>query len=141
MDNSILRPDDARIINEGRSKTLGDVAEGLDGKPVSIEVPLRDQIVNKLYKRLKEQGEGQRTREMWQIGNSDRAAWLAKMRAMLETFDEFIEPIYDATQEWSSTLHLPTTFIACKTYHARMFAAIMAIDPPFTVKALSLIHI
>jgi hypothetical protein len=135
MDNSILRPDDARVINEGRSKTLGDVAEGLDGKPVAIEVPLRDQIVNKLYKRLKEQGEGQRTREMWQIGNSDRAAWLAKMRAMLETFDEFIEPIYDATQEWSSTLHLPTTFIACKTYHARMFAAIMAVDPPFTVKA------
>jgi hypothetical protein len=135
MDNSILRPDDARVINEGRSKTLGDVAEGLDGKEVAVEVPLRDQIVKKLFNRLKEQGEGQRTREMWQIGNSDRAAWLAKMRAMLETFDEFIEPIYDATQEWSSTLHLPTTFIACKTYHARMFAAIMAVDPPFTVKA------
>lgn len=135
IDKSILRPDDARIVNEGRSKTLGDTAEGLDGKPVSIEVPLRDQISNKLYKKLVEQGEGARTKEIWLIGNSDRQAWLTKMRAMLETFDEFIEPIYDATQEWSSTLHLPTTLIACRAYHARMFAAVMSIDPPFTVKA------
>jgi hypothetical protein len=135
LDNTILRSDDAALVQEGRSKTLGDVAEGLDGSEVAVEVPLRERVVKKLYKKLADNQEGLRTRELWILGNSERQEWLSKMRAMLQTFDEFVEPIYDATNDWSSTLHLPVTYTAAKTYHARMFAAIMSIDPPFTVKA------
>lgn len=135
IDNTIVRSDDANLVNEGRKKTLGDTAEAMDGQTVAVEVPLREKVVKKLQKRLKEQNEGLRTRELWQLGNAERQEWLTKMRALLTTFDEFMTPIYDATNDWSSTLHLPVTFTACKTYHARMFAAIMAIDPPFTAKA------
>lgn len=135
IDNTILRPDPATLAEEGRKKTLGDVAEALDGSEVAVEVPLRERIVKKLYRKLADSQEGLRTRDLWTIGNSERQEWLSKMRAMLQTFDEFVEPIYDATNDWSSTLHLPVTYTAAKTYHARMFAAIMSIDPPFTVKA------
>lgn len=135
IDNTIVRSDDANLVNEGRKKTLGDTAEAMDGQTVAVEVPLREKVVKKLQKRLKDQNEGLRTRELWQLGNAERQEWLTKMRALLTTFDEFMTPIYSAHNDWSSTLHLPVTFTACKTYHARMFAAIMAIDPPFTAKA------
>lgn len=128
-----IRTEDQEL--EKRTKTLGDVATDLAGNTVQVQVPLREQIVERLYKRMVEQDEGLRTRDLWNIGNSERAGWLTKMQGLLRTFDEFIEPIYDATNDWSSTLHLPVVYNACKTYHARFLAALLAIDPPFTVKA------
>lgn len=130
-----MRNEDNKIVQEGRSGSLGDVATSMDGKQVAVKVPLREQVVDKLYNKLIEMNEGQRTTELWNIGNSERADWLGKMQGLLKTFDEFVTPIYDATNDWSSTLHLPTVYTACKTMHARFLAALMGIDPPFNAKA------
>jgi hypothetical protein len=100
-----------------------------------VVVSLRDQVQEKLVKKLEDLGEGQRTSELWRQGNNDRRDWLDRQTMLLEQFDEFIDPIYDAPQPWASTLHLPVTYTVCKTYHARMLAALISIDPPFTVKA------
>lgn len=120
---------DMDVIKNGRTSTLKDTDE------LKVVVPLRDQIVDKLVRKLEEQGEGIRTKEIWDQGNSLRQDWLKKQEELLATFDEFVEPIYDATNDWSSTLHLPIVFTMCKTMHARFLAALLGIDPPFTLKA------
>ncbi len=123
------RPTDQDLVRDGRGNTLKDTDE------LKVVVPLREKIVNKLVSKLEAQGEGRETVQIWLSGNSKRQDWLTRQRVLLEQFDEFIDPIYDATNDWSSTLHLPVTYTVCKTYHARMLAALLSIDPPFTVKA------
>lgn len=130
-----MRDEDLDVVNDGRTATLGDTATALDGKEVAVQVPLREQVVRKLFKKLVEQKQGQKTQDLWNIGNAERSEWLNKQRALLQTFDEFVNPIYDATNDWSSTLHLPTVYTACKTMHARFLAALLGVDPPFNVKA------
>jgi hypothetical protein len=115
---------DQDVINEGRKNPLKDV-----------EVPLRERSLQKLVKRLEEMGEGQRTVEIWNAENANRQAHLNKQIALLKEFDEFIEPIYAKSQEWMSDIHLPIVFTVCKTYHARFLAALLSIDPPFSMKA------
>lgn len=121
--------DDADVVRDGRTKVLKDTED------LTVVVPLRDKIVDKLVKKLEEQGEGIKTVDLWLRGNSERQEWLNRAQLMSTQIDEFIEPIYDATNDWSSTLHLPITYTVCKTYHARMLAALLGIDPPFTVKS------
>lgn len=130
-----MRDEDVEVIREGRNGSLGEMATSLDGKEVEIKAPLREQVVDKLYKTLVEQKQGQKTLDLWNIGNSERSEWLSRQQALLQTFDEFVNPIYEATSDWSSTLHLPTVYTACKTMHARFLAALLGVDPPFTVKA------
>jgi hypothetical protein len=120
---------DVNVINEGRVKPLKDTDD------LVVKAPLRDLVVQKLVKKLDELGEGQNTRDIWLQGNSLRTDWLNRQQALLETFDEFVETIYDSTNDWSSTLHLPIVYTQCKTLHARFNAALLGIDPPFTVKA------
>lgn len=131
----MMRDEDTEVMREGRSSTLGEMATSLDGKEVEIKAPLRERVVDKLYDKLVEQKQGQKTLDLWNIGNAERSEWLSKQQALLQTFDEFVNPIYDATNDWSSTLHLPTVYTACKTMHARFLAALLGVDPPFTVKA------
>ncbi len=115
---------DQDVLKDGRKNALKDV-----------EVPLRDQILRKLKKKLEDADEGQRTVEVWNKANVDRSRWLTRQKELAFEFDEFIDPIYSASQDWMSTLHLPIAYTICKTYHSRMFAALMGIDPPFTVSA------
>ena len=102
---------------------------------VQLEVPLRDQIPTKLLKTLEEQDAAQKLVNVWSQAVSDRAEWLQRQTDYLEKIDEFINPIHEAATDWSSNLHLPTTVTVCKTYHARMYQALLGIDPPFTMKA------
>ncbi len=124
-----VRKEDADIVKEGRRSKLQDTEE------LKVVVPLRDQVIQKLVRKLEDQGEGLRTVEIWQSGNAQRGDWLMRQEDLLRTFDEFVEPIYDSTADWSSTLHLPVIYTVCKTMHARFLAALFGIDPPFTVKA------
>jgi hypothetical protein len=117
-------PSDQDVANKGRTNTLEDV-----------EVPLRERSIQKLVKKLEDMDAGKRVVEVWNTVNTRRGEWLKRQRTMLLEFDEFIEPIYDSTQDWSSTLHLPIALTHAKTYHARFVAALLGIDPPFTVKA------
>jgi hypothetical protein len=115
---------DQKIVQEGRSYTFKDA-----------EVPLRDQVIQKLVKKLEDRNIGKQLTQIYQQANTHRQDFLERQEAMLAEYDEFLEPIYEPAQEWSSTLHLPIAFTIAKTYHARMLAALIGIEPPFTVKA------
>src|SRR5688572_6823816 len=119
-----MRIEDQDVIKDGRENPLKDV-----------EVSLREQQLESLAKKLEELGEGARTVEIWNQGNARRQEWLTRRERLLEHYDEFIKPIYTATNSWSSTLHLPIALIHAKTLHARFLAALMGVDPPFTVTA------
>lgn len=107
-----------------------DEAEG-----IKVTAPLRDQIIDKLVRKLDDEKVGEKVADLWQRANSDRAEWLERQDKYLMEIDEFVEPIYPQALDWSSTLHLPTILTVCKTYHARMYSALMSIDPPFSVRA------
>lgn len=120
---------DQDVIRDGRKKALKDTDE------LEVTASLREQSLDRLVARLQEDSEGEKAVMQWRQANNRRSEWLSRQQMLLETFDEFIEPIYNATNDWSSTLHLPVVLTVCKTYHARMSAALMSVDPPFTVKA------
>ena len=116
---------DRDLIERGRKNTLGK----------EVQVSLREKIIGKLMSTLKDLEEGKRTTEIWDVETTRRAKWLENRKTLLEQYDEFIDPIYTAAQDWSSTLHLPVTFTIMKTMHARMLSAILDVDPPFSMKA------
>lgn len=116
---------------EKRSKFFDDEA----AEATKLEAPLREQIPVKLLRRLEEQDVSQKLVNIWSQANSDRAEWLTRQADYLEKVDEFIDPIYEPATDWSSTIHMPTIVTVCKTYHARMYQALMGIDPPFNVKS------
>jgi hypothetical protein len=117
---------DHEVIDEGRKKTL-------DGE--IPQVSLRDQIPAKLFKKLNKIKIGETVSHIWQIGTTNRMEWLESQRSLLNEFEEFLEPISEAPYSWSSTLHLPIAYTLCRTFHSRMNAAILSMDPPFTVVA------
>jgi len=120
---------ESEIRDKGRTETLSDNAE--------IQVPLRDQIPELLTEKLKKLNVGKKLVNVWRQGNTARQEYLNRTRKMLQDYDEFIDPIYSSPTEWSSTLHLPVSLTHAKTFHARMFSAIFAQDPPFTMSARS----
>lgn len=115
--------------NVDRTDKLRDEAD------LTVKVPLREQIIKKLVNKLDELGEGHRTTEIWIQGNADRQSWLDRQDRLLREYDEFINPIRSKSQDWESDLHLPIALTQAKTYHARFLAALLGVDPPFTVKA------
>lgn len=119
---------DSEVIIEGRTGAL-------QSDDVEVVVPLKEQINRKLVSKLNELGAGQKTVDIWTLGNARRADWLERQYTFLEEYDEFINPIYGKTEDWQSTLHLPIALTVAKTYHSRMFEALVGIDPPFTVKS------
>lgn len=102
------------------------------------KVGLVDRVPAKLLDRLNEKAVGQRMVDLWHKGNSDRAEWLERQQKYLATWDEFIDNEDVARGPWanSSNLHLPVTFTAARAIHARMYAALMSVQPPFSVKPL-----
>lgn len=122
---------DQELMRDGRKNALADdQAAG-----IQVTASLRDQIVQKLYQKLKEEELPRRLVELWQRGNTERAEWLERQREYIVQIDEFIDPIYTSSTDWGSVLHLPTILTVCKTFHARMVSALLSIDPPFTVRA------
>lgn len=117
-----------------------------DSKPVknrkklgdSNRVGLLDRVPSKLLERLEDIEAGKRMVDLWFKGNSDRTEWLNRQEDYLSTWDEFIDNEDVATGPWadSSNLHIPITLTACRAMHARMFAALMSVQPPFNVKPL-----
>lgn len=121
---SILQ-NDKKVVEEGRKDVLKDA-----------KVPLRDQIVTKLYDKLEEDNVGSKLTKAWTTASNDIEPVLQKQQVYLNDLDDFdsangSEPKFGGV----SNIHLPTSFIVAKTYHARFVASILDIDPPFTVKA------
>jgi hypothetical protein len=119
---------DQKVLEEGRK-------DAFKGK--IPEASLRDQIPKKLLNKLKSKdiNVAEEVTFIWESGNANRTQWLENLRDLLFEFEEFVEPIYDAPYNWSSTLHLPIAYTLCRTFHSRMNSALLNFDPPFTVEA------
>lgn len=98
-----------------------------------VDVPLRDQIVDKLYAVLEEKKIGEKVVSLWLKGSSNRARWLERQKAYLDSWDDHLISNTEGAFEGSSQLHIPMPFVVCKTLHARYLQAIWQ-DPPFNVK-------
>lgn len=116
---------------QDRKNPLRDSEDGT----VKVEASLRDKQIEELATKLEELGIGEKVYELWLRANADRAEWLERQDKYLIEVDEFIDSIYSPATDWGSALHLPTILTVCKTYHARMYSALMDIDPPFTARA------
>lgn len=92
----------------------------------NVEASLRDQIPEKLLVKLEDLNIGQTVDTLWHRGNADRTNWLERQKAFLADWDEFLVASAEGPFEQSSNLHLPTSFIIAKTYHARMLQALLA---------------
>ena len=101
----------------------------------NVEVPLRDQIVDKLITKLEEMRFGEKISNLWHDENANRQVWLERQQVYLANWDEFNLSSAEGPFEDSSSLHLPVAFTVVKTYHARMLQTIVGVDPPFNVKA------
>lgn len=106
------------------------------GLGLENQAPVVDHHQIKLAKDLNELEAGQKISELWSTGNADRTEWLNRQQNFLATWDEFIDNEDLMRGPWteSSNLHLPVTLTAVRALHARMFAALFSVQPPFTVR-------
>jgi hypothetical protein len=107
--------------------------EGRESLPESAAAPLRDQIVDKLYKKLDEQKIGPKVVEMVHMHSSNRTLWTERQLAWLNSWDQYLIGDTEGSFSGSSNLHIPMPFTVVKTMHARFMQAIWQ-DPPFNVK-------
>lgn len=98
------------------------------------DVPLRDQINEKLYQKCIDLDVAQKVVTLWYKGSANRVRWLERQKAYLASWDEHLVGNTEGSFEGSSQLHIPMPFIVCKTLHARYLQALWQ-DPPFNVKA------
>lgn len=101
-----------------------------------MEASARDQNPSGLLEQLREKNVGQKIVSMWRQGNSDRQEYLDRQSELLADWD-IHSPDNEAYGPWdgSSNLHLPISFTAVKSLHARFLQALFSIDPPFVAKA------
>lgn len=99
-----------------------------------VDAPLREQIVDKLFKKLKEMDIGQKAVSIWEGYNSTRVLWSERQKAWLESWDRHLVSDNSGPFEGSSQLHIPMPFTVVKTMHARFLQALWQ-DPPFNVRA------
>lgn len=117
---------DQDVINDGRRNTIKEA-----------ELPLRDQIVNRLYEKLEEDKIGSKLVDGWLQSLANRSEALARQQSFLQDIDDFVPDDSSGENDWGgvSNIHIPQTFIVGKTYHARFVDAILGQDPPFSLKA------
>jgi len=111
------------------------VSNGRKGALKDVDAELRDQVVAKLAQQLRDKDIGVKVSELWTAGNANRVAWAEKMKVYLQSIDDHSVSDTSGPFEGSSRIHLPIPFIICKTFHSRMYQAIMGVDTPFYTKA------
>lgn len=99
-----------------------------------FKAALRDSTVELLVKQCNEQDVGKKIQQAW-LQHKGNVEEHAQRMLKLKNWDEYIED-FDTEYDGTSNIHLPLPMIVCKTFHARMFQALMAIDPPFSVRAM-----
>lgn len=102
-----------------------------------VTADLRDQIVKDLFRKLKDDGWGQKVVEKWRTADAERSDWLTRQETYLSDFDEFLESTAEGPFEQASSLHLPMPFIMLKTLHARFLQALLGAEAPFHTQALN----
>lgn len=108
------------------------------GQEMSLEemfkASMRDAVVEKLVDDCNEEKVGLKIQAAWLQHKSHIQEHQERMEK-LQNWDEYIED-FDQNYDGTSNLHLPLPMIVLKTFHARMYQALMAIDPPFSVRAM-----
>ena len=99
-----------------------------------IKVQLRDASVRNLMERCREKEIGLKVRQMWLVHKSHVEDHQERMEK-LQMWDEYLDD-FDTMYDGESNLHIPMPMIVLKTFHARMYQALLAVDPPFSVRAM-----
>lgn len=109
-----------------------------EGSEVPLEsyfkASLRDATVENLLKKCQEQEIGLKVQKAWLLHKAHMEEHQQRMER-IQQWDEYIDD-YDLNYDGTSNIHLPLPMIVLKTFHARMYQALFAIDPPFTVRAM-----
>jgi hypothetical protein len=100
-----------------------------------MEAPLRDQVVKKLYNKCVEDNLADKLDKAYHTASASMQPFLDKQKVYVKDLHDFSIGDSGGAFEGSSQLHLPMSFIVCKTYHARFMSALLGVDPPFSVKA------
>jgi hypothetical protein len=100
-----------------------------------VEVPLREQIVKKLYKRAEEYNLAARVTQAWSSESARMSEMLERQQIYLADLDEFYAADSEESFGGFSNLHLPMPHIVSKAYIARFMQALWNVDPPFSIKA------
>lgn len=98
------------------------------------QVPLRDQIVKKLFKKLEEMEIGTKVASLWSSANSDRSQWMDRQVEFLSHYDEFIDVPPAGYFDNSANLRIPMTLWILRTYHARFFQSMFSPEPSLSIK-------
>jgi hypothetical protein len=114
----------SRKPDQGSDQTLDDI----------MKVSLRDAVVENLMKKVQEQQIGLKVQKMWLQHKAHVEDHNERMQK-LQMWDEFIDDI-DLAYDGTSNIHIPMPMVVLKTFHARMFQALFAVDPPFSVRAM-----
>ncbi len=99
-----------------------------------FKASLRDATVDNLMSKCKELEVGLKVQKAWLAHKAHTEEHSSRMEK-LQKWDEYIDD-HDLNYDGTSNIHLPVTMIVLKTFHARMFQALHAIDPPFSVRAM-----
>ena len=114
----------SRKPDKGSERTLEDV----------FKAPLRDAVVDNLLKKCVELEIGLKVQKAWLSHKAHVEVHQQRMER-LQQWDEYLDDV-DMAYDGTSQIHLPIPMIVLKTFHARMFQAMFAIDPPFSVRAM-----
>ncbi len=94
----------------------------------------RDATVESLTKRCDELDLGKKVQDMWLMHDSHISTANERLKK-LQNWDEHIEDV-EMNYKGTSNIHIPLPMIVLKTFHARMYQALLAVDPPFSVRAM-----
>ncbi len=114
----------SRKPDEGSEKKMED----------AFKAPLRDATVANLMKKCNEKDVGKKVQKAWLAHDAHRSENNKRME-VLKNWDEHIDD-FDMEYDGTSNIHLPLPMIILKTFHARMYQALLAVDPPFSVRAM-----
>jgi hypothetical protein len=121
------------IIQEDADRLKFEV-KGEGPLPKAHQVPLRDAVVRNLLKKCQDKQIGLKVQKIWKEHQANYIEFKQRMDK-LQGWDEYIddqEMLYDG----ESNIHIPMPMIVLKTFHARMYQALFAVDPPFAVRAM-----
>lgn len=99
-----------------------------------FQATLRDASVDLLLRQCHDAEVGLKVQKAWLTHKShieERQQRLEK----LEQWDEYVDD-YKLDYDGESNIHLPLPMVVVKTFHARMYQALLAVDPPFSVRAM-----
>lgn len=99
-----------------------------------FKATLRDATVESLMKKCQDLELGLKVQKAWLQHKAHVEEHQSRMER-LQQWDEYIDD-HDLGYDGTSNIHLPLTMVVLKTFHARMYQALFAVDPPFSVRAM-----